>query len=400
MNKQWDAIWINGKIETCSSAGTLKNGAIAVKAGRIAWIGHLDKIPDCPIHDLEGRLVTPGFIDCHTHVIYAGNRANEFAMRLQGKSYADIARSGGGILATVKATREASKQELFQQSLNRIKVMLKSGLTTLEIKSGYGLDWQTELKMLQVAAQLQKSLPLTIYKTFLGAHTVPPEYVHNADDYIAMVCEIMLPEIAKNSLAQAVDVFCENIAFNLQQTEKVFATARSLGLAIKCHAEQLTASGAARLAADYHALSVDHLEYLQEQDIDYLANKKIVAVLLPGAFYFLREKRLPNIASLRAHHIPIAIATDCNPGTSPILSLLMIMNMACTLFGLTVQEALLGVTLHAAKSLGLQKDYGSLEVGKYADFAVWNVESPVDLCYLLGAEPLYKSFKNGEPVTI
>ena len=402
MNDQWDALWINGLLATCEQGyGLIEQGAIAVKDGKIAWIGETKAITArdksaTQIYDLQGRCLTPGLIDCHTHLIFGGNRAQEFAERLQGVSYEDIARRGGGIQSTVSATRLMSEEELLQVSLQRAKALLASGVTTLEIKSGYGLDLATEIKILRVAKQIETLLPITIYKTFLGAHTLPHEYRDQAEAYLDLVCEEMLPVIAQEKLAEAVDVFCEKIAFNLTQTERVFRAAKQYGLAVKCHAEQLSASGSAALAVKHQALSVDHLEYLSTEGVQILSQANTVAVLLPGAFYFLRETQLPPITALRAHQVPIAIASDCNPGTSPILSLLCIMNMACTLFRLTPEEALLGVTQQAAKALNLHHTHGTLSVGKVADFAIWDVSHPVELAYYLGNHPLWKTVKNGK----
>src|SRR3990167_3583468 len=347
------------------------------------------------VDDMQGRCVTPGLIDCHSHIVYAGNRSNEFEMRLQGISYEEIAKQGGGIQSTVAATRNASEQELLIQSLPRAQALMASGATTIEIKSGYGLNWETEEKMLRVAKCIEEILPVTIYKTFLGAHTIPIEYRDKPNAYVDLICNEMVPLIAKEKLANAIDVFCEKIAFNLQQTERVFKAAQQHGLAIKCHSEQLSDSGSAILAAKYHALSVDHLEHVSDQGVEAIAKSKTVAVLLPGAFYFLRENKLPPIALLRQHGVPIALASDCNPGTSPILSLLLILNMACTLFRLTPQEALQGVTKYAAQALGLQTTHGTLSVGKTADFAIWNINHPAELAYYLGGSPLYSLVKKG-----
>jgi imidazolonepropionase len=405
MSKQWDAIWFNGTLVTCEQGyGLIKQGAIAVKNGKIAWVGTMHDLPSPPAdlateaHDMNGCCLTPGFIDCHTHLVYAGHRAHEFELRLQGATYEDIARQGGGIQSTVKATRAASEEALFDQSVKRAKALLKSGVTTMEIKSGYGLDWPTEVKLLRVAKRIEESLPITVSKTFLGAHTLPHEYKNKADAYIDLICHDMIPAIAKEKLAEAVDVFCETIAFNLAQTERIFKAAQEHGLAVKCHAEQLSDSGSARLAAHYHAWSVDHLEHVSRKGVEAIAASGTVAVLLPGAFYFLREKTLPPIELLRDHHVPMAIATDCNPGTSPILSLLLIINMACTLFRLTPEEALLGVTQNAAKALGRGKTHGSLTVGKVADFALWEVAHPAELAYYVGGEVLKQRVKNGRQV--
>lgn len=407
MKKRWDRIWINGIITTCDqSQGVIDDGGIAVKDGKIAWVGPMASLPGIPedlaeeVQDVQGCCITPGLIDCHTHLIYAGNRAFEFQLRLEGASYVEIAQKGGGIQSTVSETRSASEEILLQTALKRARSLLANGVTTIEIKSGYGLDLETEIQILQVAKRIESILPLTIQKTFLGAHALPIEYKNRADAYISLVCDNILPAVADENLADAVDVFCETVAFNLEQTERVFMKAHALGLRVKCHAEQLSDSGSAALAAKYHALSVDHLEHVSEEGLTAIAASGTVAVLLPGAFYFLRETKLPPIEDLRRHRIPIALATDCNPGTSPILSLPLIMNMACTLFQMTPDEALLGVTIHAAKALGLEETHGSLVVGKMADFAVWDVGQPVELIYYMGNQPLWQLVKAGKTVRL
>lgn len=403
MSKQWDGIWINALLAVCEQGyGLIDNGAIAVKDGRIAWVGQMQTLPGQPadlatvVHDVQGHCVTPGFIDCHTHLVYAGNRAHEFERRLQGVSYEDIAREGGGIQSTVTATRAASEETLLQQSLVRAKALMASGVTTVEIKSGYGLDWQTELKLLRVAKKIETILPVTVRTTFLGAHTIPPEYKGRADTYVDLICNEMIPAIANEKLATAVDVFCEKIAFTLAQTERVFKAAKQHNLAVKCHAEQLSDSGSAALAAHYQALSVDHLEHVSMAGVKAIAQSGTVAVLLPGAFYFLRETQKPPIDWLREHQVPIALASDCNPGTSPVLSLLLILNMACTLFRLTPEEALAGVTRHAAKALGMENTHGTLTVGKAADFIVWTISHPAELAYYLGGNFLHQRIKAGQ----
>lgn len=402
MNKQYDAIWINSLIATCESGyGLIEKGAIAVKNGKIAWVGSMQALVNSPenladqVYDCGGKCLTPGFIDCHTHIVYGGNRAHEFELRLQGVTYEEIAKKGGGIQSTVKATRELSEEKLFQESLRRVYALMHSGVTTLEIKSGYGLDLETELKMLRVAKRIEETLPVTVSKTFLGAHTVPHEYRGMPDKYIDLVCHEMIPAVVKENLADAVDAFCEKIAFDTQQTDRVFRAAHKYGLGVKCHAEQLSDSMGAILAASYHAWSVDHLEHVSNAGVRAISNSGTVAVLLPGAFYYLRETHLPPVEALREHRVPIALATDSNPGTSPILSLLMILNMACTLFRLTPVEALEGVTRHAAKALNLQNTHGTLTIGKVADFAIWDVGHPVELVYYMGGNPLKQLVKNG-----
>ncbi len=400
----WDAIWHNGRLATMAESGSpygaLDDAAIATKDGRIAWCGRRGDLQGAPhtlardAHDLAGRWLTPGLIDCHTHLVYGGNRAREFAQRLEGVSYAEIARAGGGIVATVAATRAADDNSLFASARRRLSALLAEGVTTVEIKSGYGLNLETELKQLRVARRLGAELPVTVRTTFLGAHALPPEFAGRADAYIDAVVA-MLPEVKASGLADAVDAFCENIGFSPEQTERVFAAATKLGLPVKLHAEQLSDLGGAALAATYGALSADHLEYTGEDGVAAMAAAGTVAVLLPGAFYFLRETKLPPIAALRAAAVPIALATDCNPGSAPLTSLLLVLNMACTLFRLTPEEALTGVTRHAARALGLSDRCGTLEVGKAADFAVWDIDDPAELAYRIGFNPLAYSVKNG-----
>ena len=332
------------------------------------------------------RSVTPGLIDCHTHTVFGGNRSGEFEQRLQGVSYAEIAAAGGGIASTVRATRAASEDQLFASAEQRLKRLLRDGVTTVEIKSGYGLDLASERKILRVIRRLGAVLPVTVRSTCLAAHALPPEYANRADDYIDHICHEMLPALAAEGLVDAVDAFCEYLAFSPAQVEQVFITAAQLGLPVKLHAEQLSSLGGSSLAARYHALSADHLEFMTEDDAIAMAASGTVAVLLPGAFYFLRETRLPPMDALRKYGVNIAIATDLNPGTSPALSLRLMLNIACTLFRMTPEEALAGVTLNAAKALGLGDTHGSLEVGKIADFVAWKIERPADLAYWLGGD--------------
>lgn len=360
----------------------LTNSDILITNGIISAIGkNKNHANATQVIDAKEQLITPGLIDCHTHIIYAGNRSNEFAMRLNGATYTEIAQSGGGILATVKATREASLLDLQKLGLNRAKNMLQQGVTTIEIKSGYGLDLDTEIKILKAAKYLAKALPINIITTFLGAHTTPPEYASQKDNYIDFIIENILPIIAKENLANFVDGFCETIAFNTRQIEKLFIAAKKFNLAIKLHAEQLSNQQGALLAARFAASSVDHLEYLDENDCKLLNNNKTVAVLLPGAYYFLKEKQLPPIRALREENIPIAIASDANPGSSPFFSLPLIMNMACVCFGLSIEEAWTGVTKNAARALDLDSQLGSIEVGKKADIVVWSTDNLNDIVY-------------------
>lgn len=400
-----DTLWLDCHLVTLENAeeyGTIENGAMIVNQGQITWLGPADQLPSdieqrsTQVHRLDGAWVTPGLIDCHTHLVYAGNRVAEYEMRLNGASYEEVARAGGGIVSTVKAVRAASEQELFEQSLPRLKEMLAHGVTTVEIKSGYGLDVPNELKMLKVIRRLGEAFPVTVVPTFLGAHAIPVEYKGKADEYIDLVVKEMLP--AAENLAESVDAFCESIGFSVDQTEKVFIAAKKHGLAVKLHAEQLSDLKGAVLATKYDALSVDHLEYLAPDDAKVLADKNCVAVLLPGAFYFLKETQLPPIDSLREAGVSMAISTDCNPGSSPSLSLPLMMNMACTLFGMTPLEALQGVTINAAQALGLKENTGSLETGKLADFVVWDIDSVAELSYRIGGNPCLKVVKNGEIV--
>ncbi|OGT30873.1 MAG: imidazolonepropionase [Gammaproteobacteria bacterium RIFCSPHIGHO2_12_FULL_35_23] len=404
----WDKVFINANLATFADEyyGFIEQGALAVRASQIVWIGRMLELPTQAlafakeIIDVKGQCITPGLIDCHTHVVYAGNRANEFEMRLTGLSYAEIAQRGGGIRSTVALTRKVSKDELFAESLPRVKAMMQQGVTTLEIKSGYGLDLENEIKMLQVAKQLAECLPLTVCPTFLGAHALPVEYQNQAEAYIDLITETILPTVVKNKLATAVDAFCENIGFTPNQVERVFQAAERHGLAIKLHAEQLSDLKGAVLAAKHKALSVDHLEYIKQDGIQAMAEAGCVAVLLPGAYYFLQEKQMPPIERLRQYQVPMAIATDCNPGSSPTTSLLLMLNMGCTLWQLTPTEVLRGVTLNAAKALGLEATHGSLQVGKIADLVIWNVKHPVELTYQFGFNPYQASYKAGELINI
>ena len=388
--QDWDMVIHNVHLATMEHGyGELLDAAIAVKDGRVAWFGPGDELPasGAVLHDGQGCWLTPGLIDCHTHIVHAGNRSDEFEARLNGASYEDISRAGGGIMSTVRATRAASDDELLRQSLPRVLALLAEGVTTLEIKSGYGLDGDSEAKMLRVARRIGEQLPVSVRTTFLGAHALPPEYAGRADAYVDLLCAQMLPALAGDGLVDAVDAFCERIGFTPAQTERVFAAAQALGLPVKLHAEQLSDLGGAALVARYGGLSADHLEFLSQDGVVAMARHGTVAVLLPGAYYFLRETQPPPVAALRAAGVPMAVSTDCNPGTSPMTSLLLAMNMACTLWRLTPQEALAGCTLHAARALGLQQETGSLAIGKRADFALWRIARPADLAYALGLNP-------------
>ncbi len=366
--------------------------ALTVADGRIAWLGTPEALPAeagaLPRHDGGGALVTPGLVDCHTHLVYGGQRANEFAMRLAGASYEEVARAGGGIVATVRATREASEDDLFDAASARLAPLLAEGVCAIEIKSGYGLALEHERKQLRVARRLAAAHGVTVRTTFLGAHALPPEYAGRSSDYVDLVCREMLPALHAEGLVDAVDVFCERIAFSLAETERVFQAAQALGLPVKLHAEQLSDMGGAALAARYGALSCDHIEHLSPAGIAAMAQAGTVAVLLPGAYYTLRDTQRPPIDGLRAAGVPMAVSTDHNPGTSPCLSLLLMMNMACTLFRLTVPEALAGVTTHAARALGLAATHGELAVGRPADFVLWNVQEAAELAYWFGQRPV------------
>jgi len=388
MSEVADVLYANARVATLADGyGIVEDGAVAVRGGRIAWIGpRAEAPPALSVHDCGGLWLTPGLVDCHTHVVYAGNRSDEWEARLNGATYEDIARAGGGIMSTVRATRAASDDDLLEASLPRIRALLAEGVTTLEIKSGYGLDLESEAKMLRVARRVGELLPVTVRTTFLGAHALPSEYAGRADDYIDMLCGEMLPALAAQGLVDAVDAFCERIGFSHDQTARVFDVARRLGLPVKLHAEQLSDQGGAALVARYGGLSADHLEWLSEAGVAAMARAGTVAVLLPGAYYFLRETRMPPLAALRTAGVPLAVATDCNPGTSPMTSLLLAMNMACTLWCLTPLEALRGVTVNAARALG-RTDVGTLEAGQRADFALWDIARPADLAYAIGANP-------------
>jgi imidazolonepropionase len=384
-----DLLLTNARLATMADGGygIVEDGALAVKDGRIAWIGARAAAPPATrVYDCAGMWITPGMVDCHTHIVHAGNRSDEWEARLNGASYEDIARAGGGIMATVRATRAASEDELLRHSAPRIAALLAEGVTTLEIKSGYGLDLAAEAKMLRVARRVGALLPVSVSTTFLGAHALPPEYAGRADDYVSDLCAHMLPALVAEGLVDAVDAFCERIGFTHAQTARVFDAARRLGLPVKLHAEQLSDQDGAALVAHYGGLSADHLEWLSPAGIAAMAQAGTVAVLLPGAYYFLRETRVPPIAALRAAGVPLAVATDCNPGTSPMTSLLLALNMACTLWRLTPLEALRGATVNAARALG-RSDIGTLAVGQRADLALWDIARPADLAYAIGANP-------------
>ena len=380
------------------SYGLIECGALYIRDGKIDWVGKVSEIPSEFLHskseDLDGRLVTPGLIDCHTHIVYGGNRSVEFEMRLNGASYEDVARAGGGIISTVSDTRLSSIEDLVKDSLPRVDQLISEGVTLIEVKSGYGLDRETELKMLKAARQIQSERPVRVVTTFLGAHAVPPEYKGDPDTYIDTICIPTLHDANNEGLVDSVDAFCENIAFDVDQVERVFQSAKKMGLPVKVHSEQLSHMGGTKLAADYRALSADHIEYATAQDAKALSIAGTVAVLLPGAFYTLRETQLPPLLDLRNEKVPIAIATDCNPGSSPLTSILLTMNMACTLFQMTPQETLAGVTKNAAKALG-KKDSGTIEIGNRADLCIWDVKHPAELSYRIGFNPLHRRIFGG-----
>ena len=383
--------YVNGRFCTMHGKdyGLIENGEMQVADGRIQYIGTAELAPDNGGEriDLQGALITPGLIDCHTHLVYGGHRANEFEMRLNGASYADIAKAGGGIVSTVAATRAANVDTLFEQASKRLQHWLAEGVTTIEIKSGYGLDLASERKMLQVATRLGEQHPISVRRTFLGAHAVPTEFAGKADHYLDYLIDEVLPTLHQEQLVDAVDVFCESIGFSWAQSERMLKAARRHSLPIKIHAEQLSNLQGAKKAAEMDALSADHLEFLDPNDVPTLAKHGTVAVLLPAAFYFLRETQLPPMEALRQHKVPIALASDSNPGSSPAESLLLMLNMACTLFRMTPLEALQGVTIHAAKALGAVDEIGSLERGKFADFAAFDCQHPAELSYRIGANP-------------
>jgi imidazolonepropionase len=400
-----DRIWRNARLATMvtgrDALGLVEHGVVAARDGRIVFAGPADEAPRDLEADAEedclGRLVTPGLIDCHTHLVYAGDRSAEFEQRLNGVSYEAIARQGGGIVSTVKETRLASDARLLAESLPRLAALTAEGVTTVEIKSGYGLSLEHERKQLRVARELAKVHPggVNVTTTFLGAHALPPEFAGRADDYITEICDVMLPALIGEGLVDAVDAYCEHIGFTPEQVTRVFDTATARGIRVRLHAGQLSDMEGAALAAAFRALSADHLEHVGEDGIRAMAREGTTAVLLPGAFYFLRETHVPPVDRLRAHGVPMALATDCNPGTSPVTSLLLVMNMAATLFRMTVSECLLGVTRAAAGALGLSDRVGTLEAGKQCDLAIWNVERPAELVYRVGFNPLHRRVWRG-----
>jgi len=401
----WTRVIRNATVATCVAGGPryglIERGAVAVAGGRIAWVGPDTELPAqsdrVAVDDASGALLTPALIDCHTHLVWAGSRHREFEQRLEGATYETIARTGGGILSTVAATRAATEDTLLELACRRARKLLAEGVTCIEIKSGYGLDLKTELKMLRIARRVGEVLPVTVRTTLLAAHAVPPEFENRADDYVAHVCDVILPAAAAEGLADAVDAFCEDIGFTPAQVERLFKAAREFGLSVKLHAEQLSNQHGAALAARHRALSADHLEHLDEDGARAMAAAGTVAVLLPGAFYFLRETRLPPVGLLRQHDVPIAVASDLNPGSAPLASLLLNMNMACTLFRLTPEEALAGATRNAARALGLAAERGTIETGKVADLVLWNVQHPAQLSAQYGLASPRLLLRDGAP---
>jgi imidazolonepropionase len=400
-----DSIWLNARLATlardATGLGIVEPGAVAARRGRIAFAGLEADLPAdwrarARIIDCEERWITPGLIDCHTHLVYGGDRAREFEMRLDGASYEEIAHSGGGILSTVRATREASEEDLLRVALRRLDALIAEGVTTVEVKSGYGLELAAERKSLRVARRIGENRPITVRATFLGAHALPPEFADDRASYLQTVAETMIPALASEGLVDAVDAFCERIAFAPAEVARVFDAARRNGLPVKLHADQLSNGGGAALAAKFGALSADHLEYTDEEGVAAMADAGVVAVLLPGAYYVLRERQAPPVALLRRHRVPMAVATDSNPGTSPLTSLLLALNMAATLFGLTVDECLAGATRYAAQALGIGAESGTLEIGKWADLAIWDIKRPAELVYRLGFNPLHARVWRGQ----
>lgn len=400
---QCETLWTGADLVTLKDGKyhLIRQGAIAVAGERIVWVGEERDAGHCQpqrVEQLNGGIITPGLVDCHTHLVFGGDRSGEFEMRLNGASYAEIAASGGGIISTVNATRQASEAELLAAARERLRCLRQEGVTTLEIKSGYGLESDSELRMLRVIRQLAQLEPVDIQATFLAAHAVPPEYQNNADGWIDYICQTLLPAAHQQGLVDAVDGFCEHLAFSPEQITRVFNTARELNLPVKLHAEQLSSLGGSSLAARYQAISADHLEYATEDDVIAMAQSGTVAVLLPGAYYMLRETQMPPVELFRKHGVPMALASDLNPGTSPVLSLRLMLNMACTLFRMTPEEALAGVTLWGAKALGRESECGSLEAGKLANFVHWPVKQPAELAYWLGGQLPCQVVYRGESV--
>ena len=405
--KKWDHLIINTHVATMAGDrgyGIIDEGALAISDQRIAWVGPMKDLPDAPsecavdVFSAQNQWLTPGLIDCHTHMVFAGNRAGEFEQRLNGVSYQEIAAQGGGIMSTVRATRAASENALVEAAAGRLRHLVSEGTTTVEVKSGYGLDTETELRLLRSIQRLDERSPTRVVPTFLGAHAIPPEFSSDVDGYVNLVINEMLPQVADLRTPVAVDAYCESIAFSRDQVARIFSAARDLGLHVKLHADQLSDLDGAALAAEFGALSADHLEFSSDAGIRQLADAGSVAVLLPGAFYTLRETQLPPVGACREFGVPMAVSTDCNPGTSPLSSLITAMNQACILFRLTTEEALRGVTINAARALGIDEATGSLEPGKIADIAVWDIDAPGDLCYWVGGRRCTRLYQSGQVV--
>jgi len=403
MTERCDRIWRGARLATLApdrdGLGIIEDGIVAARGGRIVYVGAAADVPALEAEQttpLDGRWITPGLVDCHTHLVFGGNRAHEFELRLAGASYEEVARAGGGIVSTMRATRAASEAELVASALPRLDTLIAEGVTTIEIKSGYGLSTDAEVRSLRAARALAQHRPVSVSTTFLGAHALPPEANGDKDAYIDQVCREMLPAVARENLADSVDVFCEGIAFSPEQTARVFQAAKAHGIPVRAHVDQLSNLHGAALAARFDALSADHLEYTDEDGAAAMAKAGTVAVLLPGAFYFIRETQRPPIDLFRRHGTHMAVATDCNPGTSPLTSLLLAMNMAATLFRLTVDECIAGVTREAARALGLLEEIGTLEAGKFCDLAIWDIERPADLVYRMGFNPLHARVWRGQ----
>lgn len=404
--RKWDTLIVNANLATMTdngcAYGEIRQAAIAMDSACIAWVGPMSDLPDAPqqcastLFNANGMWITPGLIDCHTHLLFAGSRAWEFEFRLNGKSYQEIAEDGGGILSTVRATREASDSRLLADTANRLQHMLAEGVTSVEIKSGYGLSLEQELRMLSACKRLQDRHPIDIYPTLLAAHAIPEEFTGRADDYVNLICEDIIPQVAEQHLADSVDAYCETLAFSVEQVRRVFEAARAHSLDVRLHADQFSDSGGAALAAEYKALSADHLEYASDAGIEAMARSGTTAVLLPGAYYMLGETQLPPIERMREHQVRMAVATDCNPGSSPLSSILTALNLSCICFRLSPEEALAGVTINAAHALGIAHRAGSLEVGKIADLALWHIDEPAELAYWIGGRKCRHLYKNGE----
>jgi len=407
----FETVWKKARIANPKSGYTnsidiIEDGAIGISEGKIEWLGSTDNLPSARmghhtvVHDCNGSLLTPGLIDCHTHLVFGGDRSSEFQLRLEGKTYEEIARSGGGIISTMDATRSTSSKELEEKTCQRAFALIRQGVTTIEVKSGYGMDVAHEMRLLEVIDKISHKLPVRVMRTLLGLHALPPEYGQNRDLFVTEVCEELLPNAVSRNLVDMVDAFCESIAFTTEECSRFFKKAKDLGVPIRLHADQLSDTGGATLAAGFAALSADHLEYISEEGVIAMAQAATVAVLLPGAFYYLKEEQVPPIPLFRKHGVPFALATDANPGSSPVFSILSAMNMGCLHFGLTPEEAFVGVTKNAACALGLDDQIGTLQVGKLADFAIWDLEHPRELAYWIGLNPCKEVVVGGKRITL